>query len=169
MRFDVPRRAALKSRSSTAVLLSITFAALLACASASALDLDRGLRQFHHTAWTLKDGGPGLVAAIAQTSDGYLWLGTSNGLFRFDGVRFERFAARGDARLRANNIFSLAATPDGGLWVGYTLGGATFIHGDQVRNYGEPEGLSGRTGYQFARDTDGGIWAITTAGLRMFD
>jgi len=159
----------LKSRSSPAALLSITFAALLACTSASALELDRSLRQFHHAAWTLKDGGPGLVSAIAQTSDGYLWLGTSNGLFRFDGVRFERFEPRGDARLRANNIFSLSATPDGGLWVGYTLGGATFIQGDRIRNYGNSEGLPDRTVYKFAKDLDGHMWAMTSMGPRRMD
>jgi Two component regulator propeller len=77
------------------------------CASVRALDLGISLPQFHHTAWTLKDGGPGQVQAIAQTRDGYLWLGTPNGLFRFDGVRFESFDALGDQRLatfrRKNN------------------------------------------------------------------
>src|SRR5882724_1219037 len=114
----------------------IGFVALLAGTNAIALDLDRSLRQFHHTSWTLKDGGPGLVSAIAQTSDGYLWLGTSNGLFRFDGARFERFEPRGDVRLRANNIYSLAAARDGGLWVGYLMGGASLIQGGRIRNYG---------------------------------
>ncbi len=152
-----------------AVVLLTGLAAFLACTKACALDLNRSLRQFHHTAWTLKDGGPGQISAIAQTSDGYLWLGTSSGLFRFDGLRFERVERRGDVRLRANNIFSLATTDDGGLWVGYTLGGATFIQGDRIHNYGEAEGLPVRTIYRFAKDLDGRLWAITSAGLRRFD
>jgi signal transduction histidine kinase/ligand-binding sensor domain-containing protein len=147
----------------------IGFVAFLACPNAIALDLDRSLRQFHHTAWTLKDGGPGLVSAIAQTSDGYLWLGTSNGLFRFDGARFERFEPRGDVRLRANNIYSLAAAQDGGLWVGYLMGGASFIHGGRIRNYGDAEGLRAGTVYQFANDLDGHVWAVTSAGPRRLD
>ena len=135
-----------------------------------ALELTSGLRQYHHTAWTLKDGGPGQVSAIAQTKDGYLWLGTPNGLFRFDGVRFERVTARSDVRLRANEVFSLLATADGGLWVGYTLGGATRIEPDRLRNYGDADGLPlARTVYQFSQDAQGRVWAITPSGPRFFE
>src|ERR1700731_3386852 len=47
--------------------------------------------QFTHTAWSAKDGIPGPVRAIAQTGDGYLWLGTEAGLYRFDGLPFAPF------------------------------------------------------------------------------
>src|SRR5215472_10767236 len=67
---------------------------LLACAaplcarSVLALDPSLDISQYAHTAWKVRDGfTKGAIYAIAQTPDGYLWLGTEFGLFRFDGVR----------------------------------------------------------------------------------
>jgi hypothetical protein len=42
--------------------------------------------QVGHDSWTFKDGAPADVACLAQTNDGFLWLGGPNGLFRFDGT-----------------------------------------------------------------------------------
>jgi ligand-binding sensor domain-containing protein len=49
------------------------------------------LSQLYHTAWTIRDGAPADANTLAQTADGFLWLGAPSGLFRFDGVRFELF------------------------------------------------------------------------------
>jgi hypothetical protein len=46
------------------------------------------LADYHHDIWTGKDGAPGEISAMAQTADGWLWIGSSHGLYRFDGVRF---------------------------------------------------------------------------------
>ena len=62
----------------------------LACSYSVALDSNRTIAQFAHTAWGPKDGAPSVVAALAQSADGYFWLGSSVGLYRFDGVVFER-------------------------------------------------------------------------------
>jgi hypothetical protein len=47
--------------------------------------------QVGHDVWTFKEGAPETISALAQTADGYLWVGTATGLFRFDGTRFEPF------------------------------------------------------------------------------
>jgi ligand-binding sensor domain-containing protein len=57
---------------------------------ACALSPDLRIKQFYHTAWTAKDGAPTGIQSVAQTRDGYLWIASEAGLFRFDGVRFER-------------------------------------------------------------------------------
>ena len=58
------------------------------CPSAFALNPSLDISQYAHTAWTIRDGFfPGTIQTIAQTPDGYLWLGTEFGLFRFDGVQ----------------------------------------------------------------------------------
>ena len=70
------------------------FAVWLFATAAFALDSQKAITQFVHTAWTEKDGAPADIVAITQTKDGYLWLGTLTGLFSFDGVRFAHFVPR---------------------------------------------------------------------------
>jgi ligand-binding sensor domain-containing protein len=84
---------------------------------AFALDPQKAITQFVHTAWTEKDGAPTNIRALAQTTDGYLWLGTTAGLFRFDGVQFVRFEPEAGESLPGVRIDRLVATRDGALWI----------------------------------------------------
>jgi len=69
--------------------------------------------------WQIDAGLPhNSVTAIQQTEDGYLWLGTSNGLARFDGVRFTTFRAMDNPGLKSNRILCLDEDPQGVLWIG---------------------------------------------------
>jgi signal transduction histidine kinase/ligand-binding sensor domain-containing protein len=92
-------------------------AILLLAAPAFALDPHKAITQLVHTAWTEQEGAPGYVEALAQTTDGYLWLGTRRGLYRFDGVRFTQFAASRDDDFPDPHIVALLATHDGALWI----------------------------------------------------
>jgi ligand-binding sensor domain-containing protein len=134
----------------------------------AAIDPHQPITQMHHTAWTAKDGSTGAVQALAQTTDGFLWLGTSNGLLRFDGVLFERYR-RERGSFASVSVRSLLATPDGGLWIGYTNGGASFLNRGRVYNYGENDGMPTGGVRDFAEDADGTIWASTVGGLARFD
>lgn len=107
--------------------LAVALLLFAASHSAFGLDADRTIAQFYHTACTIEDGAPSGTSMLAQTRDGYLWLATFRGLFRFDGVRFQRYQPeRGDPFL-SQDIHSLQATPDGGLWVGFSTGGRSFL------------------------------------------
>ena len=117
-----------------------------------------------HTAWTFKDGAPGEIYALAQTTDGYLWLGTATGLFRFDGIRFEPYKPQSGQAFPQRSVVSLFAVPDGGLWVGYWYGGVSFIKNGTVTDYGKPEGLPSRAVLAFARDRQGAIWIAAGEG-----
>jgi signal transduction histidine kinase/ligand-binding sensor domain-containing protein len=119
----------------------------------------------YHDSWTFKDGSPADVTCLAQTNDGFLWLGGPNGLFRFDGTRFEPFRSPFGDRLLSTHLYSLFGPPSGGLWVGYVLGGFSFLNNGRVTNYG------GETGsvFGFAQDRDGIVWAATANGLWKFD
>src|SRR5215475_11126586 len=79
---------------------------------AFALDPSQPLVQLHHTTWVAKDGVNGSVAALAQTADGYLWVGTSDGLLRFDGISFEKYKPERN-QLLATSISCLLAGTDG--------------------------------------------------------
>ena len=122
------------------------------------IDRGRSLDELQHTSWTYKEGAPGDVYALAQTTDGHLWLGTATGLFRFDGIRFQSYKPESGQAFPQRNVFSLFAVPDGGLWVGYRYGGVSFIKNGAVTDYGEEEGLPSSAVMAFARDRQGAIW-----------
>ncbi|QNI32830.1 hypothetical protein H7849_02185 [Alloacidobacterium dinghuense] len=128
------------------------------CVPLYGIDRDRSLNQLYHTAWTHLEGAPGEVRALAQTADGYLWLGTATGLFRFDGIRFEPYKPQSGQAFPQRSISSLFAEPDGGLWVSYWYGGASFIKNGTVTEYGKEEGLPSRPVLAFARDRKGVFW-----------
>ena len=119
---------------------------LLLCVPLYGIDRDRSLDQLYHTGWTYAEGAPGEVHALAQTTDGYLWLGTATGLFRSDGTRFQSYKPQSGQAFPQRNVVSLFAVPDGGLWVGYWYGGVSFIKNGTVTDYGKPEGLPSRCG-----------------------
>lgn len=149
--------------------LSAISAVLLLAPSAFALSPDLRITQLYHTAWTAKDGAPTGVESLAQTSDGYLWIAGAAGLFRFDGVRFERIDSIAGQQLPSTNVMSLLAPRTGGLWAGYRFGGASFIKGNKVTNYGAREGLPGGSVTRLVQDHAGVIWASTGRGLMRFD
>jgi len=134
------------------------------CAPALALDPNQSLQQLHHTAWTARDGLLGMVLCLAQTTDGYLWAGTTDGLFRFDGFSFEAYQPE-NAPFPSKSVETLLADPDGGLWIGYDRGGASFLKNGRVINYTGRDGLPGGRVRNFALDMDGNIWAGTVGGL----
>jgi ligand-binding sensor domain-containing protein len=87
------------------------FLALAYCSCSAAFGNDRTIAQFAHTAWGPKDGAPSVVKALAQSADGYLWVGSSDGLYRFDGVNFERYQPQSGGPFPAKDVTSLLAFP----------------------------------------------------------
>ena len=153
-------------------LLRRTLACLaLALCGAQALALDRtlSLAQLHHTAWSVRDGAPAQVESLAQTDDGLLWMGSATGLFRFDGVQFERFQAPAGQEGPTGSVSMLLAPPGGGLWIGYRFGGIGWWDGSQLRHWGRAEGLPSGTVTAIERDARHRIWVGTTTGLAVFD
>jgi ligand-binding sensor domain-containing protein len=105
------------------------------------------------------------MSSLAQTTDGFLWLGGPSGLFRFDGTRFERFHALSGDQLLSTDVYAVSAAPSGGLWVGYTFGGVSFVNNGQVKNYPAITG----TINQFAQDANGVVWGAASSGLWRFE
>ncbi|HEY2470500.1 MAG TPA: two-component regulator propeller domain-containing protein [Terracidiphilus sp.] len=147
-------------------LLGFSFCSWLIflCVPLYGIDRDRKLAELYHTAWTFKEGAPSEVHALAQTTDGFLWLGTASGLFCFDGIRFQPFKPPSGQSFPQRNVVSLFAVPDGGLWVGYWYGGVSFIKGGTVTEYGKSDGLPSQAVWAFARDRQGVIWIAAGKG-----
>lgn len=123
---------------------------------------------FQHTAWSTADGAPADIWAMAQGRDGYLWLGTGDGLYTFDGVRFERFKDRAGNGLPAGDVTALTILPDGDVWIGYYQGGISRIHHRTVTTFTVANGLPRGWVSAFATDAPGNLWASMDGGLAMF-
>ncbi|MBE3065301.1 MAG: hypothetical protein IMZ69_09835, partial [Spirochaetes bacterium] len=130
------------SRPTAASLLgAAAVGALLTCQSARADDHVRAITQYNQRSWQVEAGLPQrTVQAIAQTRDGYLWIGTQEGLVRFDGARFVVFDKSNTAAIRRNSVYALAAVRDGSLWLGTNAGLLRFKDGT-FRSYGTSDGL----------------------------
>jgi signal transduction histidine kinase/ligand-binding sensor domain-containing protein len=134
--------------------------------AAFALDPQKSVTQFAHTAWTEKDGAPADIVAITQTQDGSLWLGTWTGLFSFDGVRFSRFEPQAGEHLPAQTIRRLLATRDGSLWIVFYSGSVSRLLHGHLTSYSEREGLPAV--FALAECQDGSLIAGTAKGLLRF-
>src|SRR6266850_272154 len=110
-------------------------------APAHALDPRKSNTQFTHTAWSAKDGIPGPVRAIAQTGDGYLWLGTDAGLYRFDGRRFVLCDQLLGLPLASSRVSSLFVSRDDSLWIGFNSAQISRLHGGVAKSYSANEGV----------------------------
>jgi signal transduction histidine kinase/ligand-binding sensor domain-containing protein len=129
-------------------------------ADASGPDPSRPIKQMRHASWNEASGLSGVAYSLAQTADGFLWIGTSTGLYRFDGLKFEPFLElAGDHPIL--EVRALLATSDGGLWIGYR-NGVAFLKQDKQSFYTEQQGLPYGRVSNLAQTQDGAIWAAVT-------
>ena len=133
---------------------------------AYALDPSLDVNQYAHTSWKISEGfSKGFIRSIAQTADGYLWLGTEFGLLRFDGVRAVPWEPPAGQHLPSSDIRSLQGARDGRLWIGTFNGLASWKDG-KLTHYPE---LDGQIIEALLEDREGTIWvagwALSTGRL----
>jgi PAS domain S-box-containing protein len=128
----------------------------LLCSPALALDPSLDVSQYAHTAWQVREGfTQGYIRSIAQTPDGYIWLGTGFGLFRFDGVRVEPWQPPLNGEPLPNNfILCLHVTRDGTFWIG-TRGGLASWRDGKLTRYPD---LAGLIVAPILDDRNGTVW-----------
>jgi len=145
-----------------ALLLTMgTICSLLTPDPVLALDPSLEVSQYAHTAWTVRNEfSVGTIFAMAQTPDGYLWLASEFGVFRFDGVHFTRWQPPA-GQLIPSKPYSLLATRDGILWIG-TYEGLVSWNGSKLTGYPD---VGGRFVTSLLEDRDGTVWAGVLGGL----
>jgi ligand-binding sensor domain-containing protein len=142
---------------------------VLICNSASAQRRERTIQQFAHRSWGEKEGYPARAQDLAQTTDGFLWIATDKGLFRFDGVHFEQYVPRSGDRLSEGPLRSLLALPDGSLWITYRRENKICVlRKGNVKCYGEADGIVSLP-TAIVQDHEGTLWANTERGLIRFN
>ena len=132
------------------------------CGCGLALNPALDISQYAHTAWTVRDGfSVGAIFAMAQTPDGYLWLGSEFGLFRFDGVRSVPWQPPAGQHL-PDKPYALLVTRDGTLWIG-TFRGLVSWNGRKLTQYPELDDLFVTS---LLEDRQGTVWAGIMGGPR---
>jgi len=132
---------------------------------ANAVDPPGSETHFGHDAWDSDAGLPqNSVQEILQTRDGYFWLGTQEGLVRFDGVRFTVFDSRNTPALQDDWVQALCETRDGSLWIG-TLTGLARRREGRFEAFGEGTPLERALIGSLIETRDGSLWVGSSAGL----
>lgn len=140
----------------------------VSCWTSLAETPQRTIVQYTHTAWGEKEGAPKDIRAIAQTKDGYLWLASANGLFRFDGITFEHYEPQSGPALTAGSVRALLALPYGDLWIGSSSGTISHLRNGQAKTYTRRDGVPEGKVCCLTQDRQGAIWAGTSTGLARF-
>lgn len=145
------------------VAARIALLGLAVSPTAPAIDPSVALSRLSHEAWSVPEGLPqATVRAVLQDRTGYVWVGTEEGLARFDGVRFRVFDPECAPALARPDVRSLLALRNGALLVG-TSGGLARLSGGRFTR--EAGGLPGRSVEALAETADGTVWIGTDDGL----
>ena len=137
------------------VLVLLAIFLVFSAGSIAALAPTSHISQYGHSVWRVQDGYfGGRPTAITQTTDGYIWIRTSDGVFRFDGVQFVRWSAHSGEELASTWVSSMLGARDGSLWIGTETGLAHLVNG-RLTLYEKGWVSSPRI-----EDRDGKIWFL---------
>lgn len=146
--------------------LPLTFAlCLLTFTTAFALDPSKALSQYQLRAWTSESDLPANdINAIGHARDGCLWLGTEEGLARFDGFTFTIVDRRNTPALADHNVQALHEDSRGALWIGTRGAGVVTLRDGEFSTLSAADGLPSERILAFASAADGTVWIATNGG-----
>jgi len=147
-------------------ILALVLALSSSSSPAAATEVQSLLTDYVLTSWGEKDGlAEGTIWSLVQDARGYLWVGGTAGLFRFDGAEFVRIPL-GEAADQSREIRSLHIARDASLWIGLAgARGIARLHDGQLSTYGEQHGLAADIVEVVLEDPSGAMWAGTDRGL----
>ncbi|MEQ1885090.1 MAG: two-component regulator propeller domain-containing protein [Bryobacteraceae bacterium] len=135
-----------------------------------AIDSSRNTSQYVHRVWLSQPGlSQGPILSIAQDRDGFILLGTSSGVVRFDGVRFSGLPALNKHPLPDAWVWNLAVDSGNRIWIRTNDGSLTRVTGDVAKTFTAADGLPNGKASCLQAALDGGVWACTQTGLVHFN
>jgi ligand-binding sensor domain-containing protein/signal transduction histidine kinase len=145
----------------------LTILVLLGCIDTTAFETaPPDAPAYSRRVWRSADGLPeDFAQSLAQTQDGYLWIGTSGGLARFDGVSFVVFNRENTPAFLDDSVYSLLVARDGTLWAGTEGGGLVRYKDGRFRVFGAAEGLTNGFVRVIYEDRNDQLWVGTDTGL----
>jgi len=145
-------------------LRPLVLSGAILCAALAAAAPAQEVPGYSRRHWSLAVGAPPDIRAIARTPDGFLWLGSGAGLYRFDGLTFEHVEPEDFDDFRSRQVTALAAAKDGSLWVGYAFGGIAHLQGGKLRGANPEKKPRGRV-TDIAAAPDGSLWVSVWSGF----
>jgi ligand-binding sensor domain-containing protein/two-component sensor histidine kinase len=139
------------------------------CTRGAAAEHNLSVNDFQVTTYTERDGAPTNTWVMAQTPDGWLWFGGPNGLYRFDGIRFEEVKVDSGDSTHSTAVSVLYALPSGKLVIGKARGGVSILEHGELTHYDSEETRRAGRVMDLAQDAEGAIWAAAANGLMRFD
>jgi len=124
----------------------------------------RGVKEFHHRMWT-SDNGIGAVFDIQQAPNGYLWLTTSTGVFRFDGVRFQSVEEVTNGEVQNSEIHSAFVSSSGGVWLKTRAAGLLYWKDERLTVFRDRRCTPALQLEGLAEDRDGSLWVQGSGGF----
>ncbi|MCX6579352.1 MAG: ATP-binding protein [Candidatus Aminicenantes bacterium] len=157
----------IQQKKNSALLIIYIVAIVLLPMFGYPLDTGKQITQYIHDVWGIEQGLPqNSVSPVYQTRDGYLWLGTQEGLVRFDGSHFNVYDMRSDEQILSNWVRAIYEDRDGNLWFGTHDGGLSCLNKEgKFRTYTTNDGLSNNTVLSICEDRVGTLWIGTIDGL----
>ncbi len=130
------------------------------------LSTQKAITQYQCDTWKKNDGLPqNSVLGIIQSSNGFLWLATPEGLARFDGVQFQSYNTTNVPEFKTSSIQAIFEDSRKNLWIGTNKGGLIRLSNGKFKNYTTEKGLPDNTITSIAEDAEGNVWIGTHKGL----
>ncbi len=148
----------------------VVFCMTVSIVFAESLQTEKRITQYAHSVWQSEDELPSrAILSLTQSDDGYLWLGTFEGLVRFDGLKFRVYNTATTPELQSNSIWCTAKADGNTLWIGTNGGGLTRYQNGTFEHFGSASGLGNTIIRCLVKDSKGNIWAGGVNGVSCFN
>lgn len=152
------------------LLILASILALVTSSTLFALDPQKTIAQYGQTVWLRQNGLPAnAVNTAVQSKEGYIYIGTSTGLFGFDGVNFRRIGVDPGEEKSRQTISALCSASDSSLWIGTEYKGLRRIRGGKISSYGLAEGFFDTQVLELLESRSGRMYVGTAIGVYRFD